>query len=170
MTYGATGHVRPMVGLAQAIHRRGLETIVVSDRDAEGSPDLAELPTRILPDVAGAGVVDAATQVRAVMSVPAAERPAIALRHFLARSEAWVPALSDLVDELRPDVILRESRSGAAWLAAERAGLPAVTFNFHVPPRRRAARCVHRWRVQRGLDRCGLGGRAGPGDAGRGVG
>ncbi len=131
---GATGHLRPMLGLAQGLEAAGLEAIVVTDVAKTESPELGDLASRVLPDVNEEIGIDRAAFIASQISRAPAERSAAALRYFLAKSEAWLPTLTGLIDELRPDVIVRESTFWGSWLAGELTETPVATFNFH-PPR-----------------------------------
>jgi UDP:flavonoid glycosyltransferase YjiC (YdhE family) len=130
---GATGHLRPMLGLAQGLDIAGLEAIVVTDVAATGSPEFGDLPSRVLPNVDAEIGFDGASFTESQISRAPAERSGAALRYFLAKSEAWLPTLIELIDELRPEVIVRESTFWGSWLAGELTGTPVATFNFHPP-------------------------------------
>ncbi len=43
---------------------------------------------------------------------------------------AWTPAIVELIEELAPDVIVRETSFWASWLAGEITGVPVATFSF----------------------------------------
>jgi MGT family glycosyltransferase len=128
---GATGHLRPMIGLAQGLERAGAEAIVIADVALEKDAEMGNLQSRLLPNLEDE--FDRVSRIRSQINRPPAERPAAAIRFFLAKSEAWLPTLVGLIDELRPDAIVRESTFWGSWLAGELTGTPVATFNFHPP-------------------------------------
>jgi UDP:flavonoid glycosyltransferase YjiC (YdhE family) len=128
---GATGHLRPMIGLAQGLERAGAEAIVVTDVDLQDSAEMGNLQSRRLPNFENE--LDRATRIRSQINRPPAERPAAGVRSFLAKSEALLPTLVELIDELRPDAIVRESTFWGSWLAGEVTDTPVAAFLFHRP-------------------------------------
>jgi N-glycosyltransferase len=129
--HGATGHVRPMIGLAQGLERAGVEAIVVTDAPPQDSAEMGNLQSRRLPNLENE--LDRASRIRSQINRPPAERAAAGVRSFLAKSEAWLPTLVELIDELRPDAIVRESTFWGSWLAGELTGTPVAAFIFHRP-------------------------------------
>jgi UDP:flavonoid glycosyltransferase YjiC (YdhE family) len=128
---GATGHLRPMIGLAQGLERAGAEAIVVTDVALQDNAEMGNLQSRRLPNMENEH--DRASRIRSQIDRTPAERPAAGIRFFLSMSEAWLPTLVELIDELRPDAIVRESTFWGSWLAGELTGTPVATFNFHPP-------------------------------------
>jgi UDP:flavonoid glycosyltransferase YjiC (YdhE family) len=122
-----------MIGLAQGLERAGVEAIIVTDVALPDDPEFGVLHGRVLPDVDEDIGSDGASVIRSQMSRAPAERAAVALGYFLAKSEAWLPTLIGLIDELRPEVIVRETAFWGSWLAGELTGTPVATFNFHPP-------------------------------------
>jgi len=130
---GATGHVRPMVGLAQGFERVGVEAIIVTDVAVSDNPEFGALQSRVLPNVDDEIGIDGVSFRRSQMTRAPAERSAAALGYFLAKTEAWVPAMTGLIEELRPEVIIRETTFWAAWLAGDLTETPVATFYFNPP-------------------------------------
>src|SRR4026208_2433754 len=91
--HGATGHLRPMIGLAQGLERAGVEAIIVTDVALPDDPEFGVLHGRVLPDGDADTGSDGASVIRSQMSRAPAERAAVALGYFLAKSEAWLPTL-----------------------------------------------------------------------------
>ena len=90
---GATGHVRPMIGLAQGLERAGLEAVIVTDVGLGDDSEIGNLQSRLLPNVNEVIGIDQVSFTRSQMSRPLAERSGAALRYFLAKSEAWLSSL-----------------------------------------------------------------------------
>ena len=128
---GATGHLRPMIGLAQGLERAGAEAIVITDIALQNDAEMGNLQSRLLPNLEDE--FDRVSRIRAQIDRPPAERAAAAIRFFLAKSESYLPTLVGLIDELRPDAIVRETTFWSSWLAGELTGTPVATFNFHPP-------------------------------------
>ena len=128
---GATGHLRPMIGLAQGLERAGAEAIVITDVALQDNAEMGSLQSRRLPGFEDE--VDRVSRIQSQINRPPTERPAAAIRFFLAKSEACLPTLLGLIEELRPDAIIRESTFWGSWLAGELTGTPVAAFNFHRP-------------------------------------
>ena len=87
----------------------------------------------MLPSVDDEIGIDEVSFTQSQMSRAPAERSAAALGYFLAKTEAWLPAMTGLIEELRPEVIIRETTFWASWLAGDLTGTPVATFYFHAP-------------------------------------
>ena len=114
-----TGHVNPIIGVAEELRNRGHEVSWAGDETVLGRT----LPGR--------------WTVHACASPPLGPRPPhlrgyAAMKHLwddvlLPLAEAMVPGVRQAVRHTRPDVVLTDQQALAGALVAERAGLPWAT-------------------------------------------
>jgi len=124
-----TGHLLPMLPLAEALWEAGHDVLVATGGDAMGA-DTGELPvidvarelsfTRIAARCMAAHPLDA----RAELAGTAGTR--MVARLFGAVNEELSDALVTVVDQWRPDVVVHEPLAVAGALAAARHDLPTV--------------------------------------------
>jgi UDP:flavonoid glycosyltransferase YjiC (YdhE family) len=124
-TRGSAGHVGPLVPFAHACLRAGHEVVVAAQRQHGANVERAGLALAPVGDppqdewmplmehFARLGV-DAATELM--------------VGRFFGRIDvaAALPGLGAIVEDLRPDVIVRESWEFASSLVAEQHGIPVV--------------------------------------------
>jgi UDP:flavonoid glycosyltransferase YjiC (YdhE family) len=124
-----SGHLNPLLPYATAIKRRGHDLLVAApDAAAEpirqrgldhrGFPELSEEKAKAawarLDQAKGErGSRDAGAEV------------------FVQMSEAALPGLRTIIEEWRPDLILRESLELGALVAAEASGVPSCRVGVH---------------------------------------
>ncbi len=119
-TQGA-GHFRPLLPFIDASTRHGHETLVVGPPtlNARGYPFRAGAspPEEVLGPIWGA-----------MSSLPPGQGDVVVVGVIFARLnvEAMLPTLENVIEEFRPDLVLRESSEFASAIAAERHRLPHV--------------------------------------------
>jgi UDP:flavonoid glycosyltransferase YjiC (YdhE family) len=124
-----TGHLLPMLPLAEAMWEAGHDVLVATGGDAMGA-DTGDLPVidiardlslaRIAARVTVAHPLDA----RAELAGTAGTR--MVARLFGAVNEELTDGLVTVVEQWRPDVVVHEPLAGAAAVAAARHDLPTV--------------------------------------------
>ncbi len=131
--HGETGHYRPVLPIARELCSDGNEVVLFLPPNAAADPEVAGLKIRAAP---GKELLpgDLEAFKRRIESLPIAQRPAVTLGRFIDAAEALVPHLLAAIDDLRPDVLLRETTGWAAWLAGELRGLPVASFDFQPAP------------------------------------
>ena len=124
-TRGSSGHVLPLAPFGQAAVRAGHEVLVSTQRGHAGNVARTGLPhlpvddpppeewMPLMGEFSALGVDDANARM---------------LGEFFARidTEAALPGLEAIVDDFRPEVIVRESWEFASTLVAEPRGIPVV--------------------------------------------
>lgn len=124
-TTGHAGHVLPLVPLARACLRAGLEVRVAGPRSRSEVVLGAGLPFWPFADPPEEGV-------RAVFAPTAGMAPeeanAVVIGEIFGRlaAGAALPGLRAMIEAWRPDVVVRESYEFASVIAAEQAGVPHV--------------------------------------------
>jgi len=113
--FGDAGHAFPAIALARELHRRGHEVLV------ESWAEWAEA-------IEGEGLRFQAAQEYMVFPPPGPETPQGKIVADAAR------ALSALMDDFRPDLVVSDILTRAPALAAEVAGVPQATLIPHVYP------------------------------------
>jgi UDP:flavonoid glycosyltransferase YjiC (YdhE family) len=124
-TRGSSGHVGPLAPFAQACLRAGHDVLVSAQRQFGGNVERLGLPfapvdepsrDQWMPLMGGFAEMDMNSANRAMIG------------EFFAGLDvrAELPALADLVESWRPDVIVRESWEFGSELVAERSGIPIV--------------------------------------------
>jgi MGT family glycosyltransferase len=113
--FGDAGHAFPAIALARELHRRGHDVLV------ESWAEWAEA-------IEGEGLRFQAAQEYMVFPPPGPETPQGKIVADAAR------ALSRLMDEFRPDLVVSDILTRAPALAAEVAGVPEATLIPHVYP------------------------------------
>jgi len=124
-TTAGAGHFGPMIPVARACAAAG-DTVGVaapaSFADQVGRSGLSHLP---VPDVP-------ADQMSTVMSglpqLPREEANRVVVSEVFGRldAQAALPTVMDLIEEMRPDIVVRDPCEFASLVAAERAGIPQV--------------------------------------------
>ena len=124
-TRGSSGHVGPLAPFAQACLRAGHEVLVSAQRQFGGDVERLGLPLapvdepsqdEWMPLIGGFAELDMESAHR------------VMIEEFFAGLDvrAELPALGDLVERWRPDVIVRESWEFGSELLAERHGIPIL--------------------------------------------
>jgi UDP:flavonoid glycosyltransferase YjiC (YdhE family) len=127
------GHFLPMVPLAHALERRGHDVVVASE------PGFAQSVQREGLRPVGVGrdltVEDMLAVLPDIGSVAPADQDAYARPRIFVelRANNVVDDLRVLIEEWRPDLVVRESAELAAWALAERLGLPHVAAGVATP-------------------------------------
>ena len=133
-----TGHVQPLVPLAEAARQRGHEVAF-----ATGEPVVSSLRDRgFVAFAAGRGYETRAEfdpRAREIATLDPEERREVFFAELFVGIELE-PRLDDLVrviEEWRPDVVLQEAAELAGPIAATLAGIPYVTVGYGalLPPR-----------------------------------
>ena len=123
------GHLGPLIPLARACVREEHEVLVAAPRSLAGAIARAELrhaPVGSAPDA----------EVEAAFAPVWAQEAATA--HVIGdlfagmHARAALPAMLDIVEGWRPDVVVRETMEFASTLAAERHGVPQARFGVHL--------------------------------------
>jgi UDP:flavonoid glycosyltransferase YjiC (YdhE family) len=124
-TRGSAGHVGPLTPFAKACVRAGHDVLVSAQRQFGGNVERLGLPfapvdepsrEEWMPLMGGFAELDMETAHRAMIG------------DFFAGLDvrAELPALGDLIESWRPDVIVRESWEFGSELLAERHGIPIL--------------------------------------------
>ena len=123
------GHLGPLIPLARACVREEHEVLVAAPRSlagAIGRAGLRHAPVGSAPDA----------EIEAAFAPVWAQEAAAA--HVIGdlfagmHARAALPAMLDLVEAWRPDVVVRETMEFASTLAAERHGVPQARFGVHL--------------------------------------
>ncbi|MDP9070128.1 MAG: glycosyltransferase [Actinomycetota bacterium] len=124
-TTAGAGHFGPLVPFAGALRRAGHDVVVAApgsfasavERAGFAHHPFADAPPEELQAVFG-GLSDLSND----------EGNAVVMREVFGRidTRAALPGVEAVVDEWRPDLILRESCEFASYLVAEAAGIPHV--------------------------------------------
>jgi hypothetical protein len=137
VTTGHSGHVLPLEPIARALVCAGHEVRVATQPSRRENVDRIGMPFVPLADVPA----DEMNRVIAsVGHLPAIEADAPVVRDGFAGvgTPALLPPLLYLVDEWRPDLIVRESYEFASALVAERHGIPHVRVGLGLGAREEA--------------------------------
>ncbi|MCF7551851.1 glycosyltransferase [Pseudonocardia sp. WMMC193] len=124
-----TGHLLPMLPLAEALWEAGHDVLVATGGDAMGA-DTGELPVIdvardvSLPRIAARVMAAHPLDARAELAGRAGTR--MVARLFGAVNEELADSLVTVVDQWRPDVVVHEPLAVAGALAAARHDLPTV--------------------------------------------
>jgi UDP:flavonoid glycosyltransferase YjiC (YdhE family) len=123
-TRGA-GHFGPLLPLARACLRAGHEVLVACPTAVDG------LPVHTTPAPSEDEVAAIWRPTWPPSAAPSAEHVVANLfgRLFAGRA---LPAMLDIVERWRPDVVVRETMEFASALAAERFGVRQVRFGIHL--------------------------------------
>lgn len=122
-TVAGSGHLNPVVPLAQALARRGHEVRLATASSCAGAVAAAGL------EFVPAGVALDGPEFSAAQRDFGARPPVEQLRWFIGTTAT--PQAADLVrvaGDWRPDLIVRDNLDFGAWVAAEELGIPAVVF------------------------------------------
>ena len=121
-TMGA-GHLAPLLPFARAAAARGHEVTVAGPPSIAGSVAAAGHPFWALDDPPPDELGAVWSQVP---SLPPDQQNVVVVRDIFARlgARARLPRLREACEELRPDVVLRESAELGSPVAAELAGIP----------------------------------------------
>lgn len=118
---GGAGHSGPMVPFLKACEREGVELLVAAPEGfkTRGFPraDLPDTPPEVLGPIFGS-----------LHSLPREEANTRVLRDVFggANVDATLATHQRLVDEWKPDLVLREPAEIGSYVAAQRAGVPVV--------------------------------------------
>ena len=117
------GHIEPLTPFAQALLRAGDHVLMAAPEGARAHIERAGLPFFALPDPPDAERDAAMADFPRLTND---EQGVIMLRDVFGDiyARASLPGVLRAVEELRPDVILREPTEFAGLLAAERRGVP----------------------------------------------
>jgi UDP:flavonoid glycosyltransferase YjiC (YdhE family) len=124
-----TGHLLPMLPLAEALWEAGHDVLVATGGDAMGA-DTGELPVIdvarevSLPRIAARCMAAHPLEARAELAGRAGTR--MVARLFGAVNEELADGLVTVVEQWRPDVVVHEPLAVAGALAAARHDLPTV--------------------------------------------
>ncbi len=126
---GGSGHLRPVIPIAIAWRERGHQVVVAAEpanrhETEQFGLDFAELS---VPPVDG-------SIMRIIGEASEEDRPRVVLSLFLDRAIACTAQLTQMVEDSKADVILRETTAWAAVFAGEQAGVPVASFDFAPVP------------------------------------
>jgi UDP:flavonoid glycosyltransferase YjiC (YdhE family) len=128
-TVPITGHVRPALPVVRELVRSGHE--VVWYTGAKFAPLVTEVGARYAPMRAGWDYDDADLDSMQADRKPGRRRLGWALLNiFVKPIPGYVTDIDELIDTYRPDVVVTDMAFPAGLLAAERRGLPRVTFTI----------------------------------------
>jgi UDP:flavonoid glycosyltransferase YjiC (YdhE family) len=124
-TRGSSGHVLPLAPFGQAAVRAGHEVLVSAQRRHAGNVVRTGLPHAAVDDPPPEEWMPLMGEFSALGVDDANARM---VGEFFARidTEAALPGLEAIVDDFRPDVIVRESWEFASTLLAQARGIPIV--------------------------------------------
>jgi len=124
-TRGSAGHVLPLAPFGHACLRAGHEVLVAAQQQHRGNVERAGLPFAPVADPPREDWMPLLEQF-AQLGVEAAND--VMIREYFARldTRAALPALLEIVETWRPDVIVRESWEFASTLVAELHEIPVV--------------------------------------------
>lgn len=124
-TRGSAGHVLPLAPFGHACLRAGHEVLVAAQDQHRGNVERAGLPFAPVADPPREDWMPLLAQF-AQLGVEAANE--VMIGQYFARldTRAALPALREIVETWRPDVIVRESWEFASTLVAELYGIPVV--------------------------------------------
>lgn len=112
----------------RAAQAAGHEVVVVGDRHLAGHPELRGIKVEAVPDLAEViPGFDERGLKRAEEALRPADRPSFAITTALQQGVALAPHVLDVIDRVRPDVIVREFIFYSALLGAVARGIPAAT-------------------------------------------
>jgi len=123
------GHLGPLIPLARACAREEHEVLVAAPRSLAGAIGRAGL--RHAP-VGSAPEAEIEAAFAPVWAQEAAAAHVIGDLFAGMHARAALPAMLDLVEAWRPDVVVRETMEFASTLAAERHGVPQARFGVHL--------------------------------------
>ena len=154
-TRGSAGHLIPLAPFAHACLRAGHEVLVAAQQQHEGNVQRAGLPFAATPDPPAEEWMPLLDEFG---RLGIDEANARMIGEFFAGIDvrAALPALRALVDDWRPDVIVRETTEFAGALVAERHGIALARVGLGVESSeelaiRLAAASVDRARAELGL-------------------
>jgi len=124
-TTGFSGHLLPLVPFARACLRAGHEVLVAAPR---ARCDAVERQGLRCAAVADAPAGEQQRRLAAIALLPPDLGHAEVVAKGFARAAvgAALPGVTEIVDEWRPDAIVRESYEFAGAVAGERAGVPVA--------------------------------------------
>jgi UDP:flavonoid glycosyltransferase YjiC (YdhE family) len=146
------GHIRPMLGLADAARSAGHDVLVVSE--ARGCDAAAKLgfDTARAPEPDFVSDVEAYhRRVATFADLSFAQRVAGIQSMFRERAELCVPTLLEAAADFRPDVIARERTALAGTIASEKLEVPGVIFDWLGSPwrpKQSLAQLRERWKLE----------------------
>lgn len=122
-TRGSSGHVGPLAPFAHACLRAGHEVVVTAQRQFEANVTRAGLPFAPVDEPSRDDWMPLMAQF-AELDIDTANR--VMISEFFAGLDlrAELPALREIVESRRPDVIVRESWEFGSALVAELHGIP----------------------------------------------
>ena len=127
-TWSASGPLRPLIPLMRAAEAAGHEVAIVGDAGLSGHSELDGFHVEPVPDLADVITgFDEVALKRAEEALPPGDRPAFAVANALQQGVALAPYVLDVIDRVRPDVVVREFIFHAALLGAARRDIPAAT-------------------------------------------
>jgi UDP:flavonoid glycosyltransferase YjiC (YdhE family) len=128
---GSSGHLTPMAPFAHAAVRAGHQVLVAVQENHEGNAHRLGLPSTGLPAPPPQTWMPLMASFATLELRPAHEAM---IREYFGRLDttAALPALHRLVDEWRPDLIVRESWEFASTIVGEQLGVPVVRVGLGV--------------------------------------
>ena len=128
-TRGSSGHLLPLVPFAQACARAGHDVRIAAQAQNRPRVERTGLPYTLTADPPPEEWVPF---MQRVSQLPFEEANAEMIGGFFAGmdSRAALPALREVVDEFRPDVIARESWEFGSTIVAEQHGIPIVRIGL----------------------------------------
>jgi UDP:flavonoid glycosyltransferase YjiC (YdhE family) len=122
---GGAGHLQPLLPVLRAAREQGHETLVV------GPPALAQMveETGHRFEVGDEPPESEVAPIREQLPVaPPAEAAVLGNRELFGRlaARAMLPAVTDVLDRWRPDLVVRDPCEYASAVAAARAGVPVA--------------------------------------------
>jgi UDP:flavonoid glycosyltransferase YjiC (YdhE family) len=128
-TRGSSGHLGPLAPFAHACLRAGHEVVVTAQRQFESNVTRAGLPFSPVDEPSRDDWMPLMAQF-AELDVDTANR--VMISEFFAGLDlrAELPALREIVESRRPDVIVRESWEFGSTLVAELYGIPIVRIGL----------------------------------------
>lgn len=132
-SFGAFGHVTPVVPLINAAIEAGHEVRVLTDLGGVALFDEFGIPSVGIDHSGPDEEREEFERFRSDASIPAGgDRTGIA--RFVTRGERALPALIEEIRDFRADVLLREVAGWGAMIAAEVCDVPVAAYEWTPPP------------------------------------
>ncbi len=127
-TTAGAGHFAGLLPFVRACQEVGHDVRVAAPASFAGTVTGAGLSHVPLPDIDGAALGQVLSQIP---SLQMREADALIVQEVFGRldAEAALPAMRELMDSWRPDVLLREPAELASYVSAQERGIPHVQTN-----------------------------------------